>query len=992
MFLVYDTETSGLPQFTRFRGYYDPHNLAKYDTCRIVSISWILLDAQTLEIVDKQTHIIKPDGYVISQGSINIHGITNERAHATGVAMSKILTIISEFAPRVTTIVAHNVMFDVNALKSEAHRYGYHGIAHDLDRAEKFCTMAKAKQLLTLPKNPKLSELYQLLYDEEMTNAHDAEFDTYYCYKCFMQLIHIPKRDTSPSSSRAPKRRDAPSTSSNTEPNKTPRFMINDQEIQLNPEQAEVIFADPNKNMLILASAGSGKTTTIVCRIKHLIDSGVPESSIVLTTFTRDAANDMQAKLESVLGYKHQIEVGTIDSLALKYVKRYRPEVLSDSSVNVGEYAIQFLDFLKTTTAKENFLKEITHLFVDEFQDINEVQYKIIREFYKNGSILTCVGDDAQNIYSFRGSDIKYILNFTDYFPKASTFTLTTNYRSTHDIVTFANASIEKNEFQLPKVMVSKIQTPTGIRPKVQFFDSTQDQYRFIRKKIEEYIACGYKLCQMAVLCPQNSFLYQLEEVLTKHNVPNVLLDGKSDVRTRVKQDHVCLSTIHKSKGLEWDIVFMMMMNDEIFPARKFEKDVYESRRLFYVGITRPKTFLHITCAPINGCSFISRFVSEVHPVNYELLNFRPAEHLGTSSTSIGTFRRDVPNLVSRVDGSNYVEMKKLGTFPDCPQQVVTLYAPHSYSSVIIDNDICGDFALFLGTMLSRMIAEKWPDSGGNTCDAATMARNCVKLDFAEMQVYKKYRNNFQLNLRHVVPYLDDIHRNMRRVMQALLKGSSRGIVPIDGDDMGTILSIIHKLKLKTSAQTLLDKIPIFSERFLPSDFETVMSDALDAFQNLENKWQDIIPQTWHISKCHQIVKERRRRLLYKHVTPKDLESHIDLYRDMANHIVPHIQNAKHGRGLQNVACNMPVRDGDVHGTIDVVAGDVLYKYVCSTEDKIKADYILEMLVLKQLYESESDALITHISFINMLRGRVTTLDVAEFDKGQDLLSQLRVL
>jgi len=93
-------------------------------------------------------------------------------------------------------------------------------------------------------------------------------------------------------------------------------YYFGEKKINPNDEQQKIINEHPDKNILIVACAGSGKTTTILCRIKYLVDSGVPEASIILTTFTRDATNDMRNKLNLLFGRKTLIEIGTMDSIA----------------------------------------------------------------------------------------------------------------------------------------------------------------------------------------------------------------------------------------------------------------------------------------------------------------------------------------------------------------------------------------------------------------------------------------------------------------------------------------------------------------------------------------------------------------------------------------------------------------------------------------------------------------------------------------------------
>lgn len=193
MYFIYDLETSGLPEYTEQRGYYPPQNFEKYNTCRVVQISWIILNKE-LEIIDKQNHIIKPDGWIMDAENIAIHGVSNERAHSDGILFWELSEILRSNAQYIKTIVAHNVYFDYNVLQAEFHRYGEQDMAVIFNVTRKYCTMARGKELFMLPKNPKLKELYTMLYDEEITHEHDAEFDTLHCYKCFLIMKNMPDR------------------------------------------------------------------------------------------------------------------------------------------------------------------------------------------------------------------------------------------------------------------------------------------------------------------------------------------------------------------------------------------------------------------------------------------------------------------------------------------------------------------------------------------------------------------------------------------------------------------------------------------------------------------------------------------------------------------------------------------------------------------------------------------------------------------------------
>jgi DNA polymerase III epsilon subunit-like protein len=1002
MYFVYDLETSGLPEFTRSRGYHNPLETGKYDTARVVSISWIILD-KDLEIIDKKNFIVKPDGFVMSPENIAIHRITNEHAHAEGVPFIEVADALLAVAHHMKTLVAHNIYFDYNVLKAECYRHGIQDIPAIMNSARKYCTMSQGKQLLSYHKNPKLSELYMALYGEEMENAHDAEYDTFYCCECFVMLKQMPERDPSYRyAPRYPNKRPAVQRNSGAagESQEQLAFSLDGKAVVLTEEQRGFVTDDINRaSTLVLACAGSGKSTSVVCRIKYLVHSGVPEDRIMLTTFTRDAANDVGTKMSSILGHEPGVLVGTIDSIALKYLSSYCPEILAESTTNVGEYAVRFLEYLKTDEAVDTVFKRFSHLFVDEFQDINDLQYKIIKEFYKHGVRVTAVGDDAQNIYTFRGSNVKYILNFASYFEEARVFYLTRNFRSSREIVAFANASIEHNEQQLPKIMMFNRPDVAGAKPVAHFFDRQADQYEFIRAQIKEYTQDGrYKYCNIAVLCPQNSYLYQLEEIFKQDGVPCVLLEGKNDVRTIVREDHVCLSTIHKSKGLEWDVVFLLQLNDEVFPSKKAYQDVCESRRLFYVGITRPRSILHITYAPIGSSRYVCRFVSEVDRSLYDFRNFS-CDLVGHSRPRQRQHRtRCVSTLAERLQGEDYAVLKQKAWLPYALQETRFAYAPHGYLPFVAQNDIQHDTAVFFNTLLTRMIGEACPGASGCfTHESASLAADAIRLDFQENAVYQKYRGNFVANLQRVEPLMNRMYRNIPAIRSALLvtdQGSCDAILPIDSEDVSVILCVLTKIYRQALAtDTSMSMIPVFTDRFLPPHFEAALRCSMEAFGDTSKSWKDIIPHVWQVSKTEQIVKERRRRMLYLEITESNLHEYDDLYDDMWTKLVPILKEMAAGHP---VACNEVVIDQEcgLRGEWTMRFDDVLLITATGNEAVLSADGLVRLLVCKTLVEmrmgdSSEWTPIRRVGVVNPMRGYVTMADVSDYTHGKDLVAYL---
>lgn len=188
---IYDVETTGLP--IRINRRLNYNNLESFNNCRLVSISWIITD-NINNIIEKGTYYVKPDNFEVSQQSINIHGLTNEFLEQNGESIHNIIDLIKNIFTEkyeIIKIVSHNIDFDINVLKSELVRYNYSDLLIKINDIETYCTMLKSQSVMRVNKWPKLSEAYRYFYDEDITNAHQAEYDTLYCYKIFKKLSEI---------------------------------------------------------------------------------------------------------------------------------------------------------------------------------------------------------------------------------------------------------------------------------------------------------------------------------------------------------------------------------------------------------------------------------------------------------------------------------------------------------------------------------------------------------------------------------------------------------------------------------------------------------------------------------------------------------------------------------------------------------------------------------------------------------------------------------
>ncbi|WNF35703.1 ATP-dependent helicase [Bacillaceae bacterium IKA-2] len=180
----------------------------------------------------------------------------------------------------------------------------------------------------------------------------------------------------------------------------------------------------------------------------------------------------------------------------------------------------------------EKYQERFSYILVDEFQDINKVQYEIISLLAHKSKNLCVVGDDDQCVYSFRGSDPSYILNFDTDFPKAKVVVLNNNYRSHHAIVASARNVISQNKLRKLKDVVAV--TNSENRP-LQFFPyDEEEEATMIVTDMKEKIENGAHPNDFAILYRTNSSARAIFERLVDSNLPfHLEQEGESFYRRR---------------------------------------------------------------------------------------------------------------------------------------------------------------------------------------------------------------------------------------------------------------------------------------------------------------------------------------------------------------------------------------------------------------------------------------------------------------------------
>ncbi len=176
---------------------------------------------------------------------------------------------------------------------------------------------------------------------------------------------------------------------------------------------------------------------------------------------------------------------------------------------------------------KKKYQDYFQYVLVDEYQDTNFAQHLIVSQLSDQNGKICVVGDDAQSIYSFRGANIKNILNLKEHYKNLRIFKLEQNYRSTQTIINAANSLIEKNTTQIPKHIFSENSLGTKISV-IQSYSGYEESYVVANKVIELKMSQGVNYSDFAILYRTNAQSRVLEEALRKRNIPYRIYGGLS--------------------------------------------------------------------------------------------------------------------------------------------------------------------------------------------------------------------------------------------------------------------------------------------------------------------------------------------------------------------------------------------------------------------------------------------------------------------------------
>ncbi len=234
------------------------------------------------------------------------------------------------------------------------------------------------------------------------------------------------------------------------------------------------------------------------------------------------------------IDYAARPERGQFSDIVEIVWREYEKILKRDNALDFDDLLLKTAHLLREDREVRDYYKKVwDYIHIDEYQDTNGVQYEISKLLVGEKHNICVVGDVDQNIYSWRGADIKNILDFEKDYPEAKAILLEENYRSTKTILEAANTVIEKNKIRRKKTLFTE--NLTGDRIGIfQGLDESSEA-EFIASKTEELIKSGSRPEEIAVLYRANFQSRVLEEAFMGHRIPYELLGTRFFERKEIK-------------------------------------------------------------------------------------------------------------------------------------------------------------------------------------------------------------------------------------------------------------------------------------------------------------------------------------------------------------------------------------------------------------------------------------------------------------------------
>ncbi len=293
------------------------------------------------------------------------------------------------------------------------------------------------------------------------------------------------------------------------------------------------------------------------------------ERGLTLRSMTFSNARDMIEirKLKKDPEYYMDMITMSLDTLREKYESAVSPSDIIFYGYLYQEkkcFGLDYNDLIKfalyifeqNEEIRLKWQKRLEYIMIDEFQDIDELQYKLMEVLCGYHKNLFIVGDPDQTIYTWRGANVKYLLDFDKAFPDVKTIMMMQNYRSTPQILSAANSLIAKNRQRMKKDLIPILED--GAPVICHHGDTSEDEAKWIAGKIKALNESGVKNRDIALLYRAHYLTRNIEEIFLKEKIPYTIYSGIQFFERREIKDALSYMRMAVYKD---DLSFLRIVN-----------------------------------------------------------------------------------------------------------------------------------------------------------------------------------------------------------------------------------------------------------------------------------------------------------------------------------------------------------------------------------------------------------------------------------------------
>jgi len=239
----------------------------------------------------------------------------------------------------------------------------------------------------------------------------------------------------------------------------------------------------------------------------------------------RARISDAKNALLDAEAYEEHAGAGHFEDVVFQAYRLYERRMLDANAMDFDDLLMRTVNVLELAAdVRRRYRERFRWVLVDEYQDTNQAQYRLLQLLAGPNGNLMVVGDEDQSIYGFRQAQIRNILEFDKDFAEAHVVKLEQNYRSTETILSAANALVSNNRERLGKNLWTEVEE--GEKIVVAELDDEHGEARFVAGEIEELAGAGVPREQIAVFYRTNAHSRVLEDVLVRYELPYQVIGG----------------------------------------------------------------------------------------------------------------------------------------------------------------------------------------------------------------------------------------------------------------------------------------------------------------------------------------------------------------------------------------------------------------------------------------------------------------------------------